>query len=149
MKSSVALVIAIIAIILVGWFLINGRNNTATSPTATTPTNQTTTDTTENPTTTTEDSTATQDTTVTYGANGFSPATLTVKKGTTVTFKNTSSRAMWVASDPHPQHNRMPAFDAEKGIPSGESYTFTFNEAGSWGYHNHLNAGDKGTIVVQ
>ena len=30
-----------------------------------------------------------------------------------------------------------------------ETYTFTFNELGSWNYHDHRSASKKGTVIVQ
>lgn len=86
---------------------------------------------------------------VTYTDSGFSPSTLTIKKGDTVTFKNTASGGMWVASKPHPMHTDYPAFDAKRKIAPGETYEFTFTNTGSWGYHNHMNPSERGTIVVQ
>src|SRR5437868_6984243 len=41
---------------------------------------------------------------VTLTDSGFSPSDLTVKAGDTVTWKNQSSSAMWVASAMHPTH---------------------------------------------
>jgi plastocyanin len=88
-------------------------------------------------------------TTITYTANGFTPSSVIVAKGAKVTFVNNSNAGMWVASDPHPTHNGYPDFDAEKAISNGGSYSFTFDKEGSWGYHNHLNPTNKGTIIVQ
>ena len=81
--------------------------------------------------------------------DGFDPSTLTVSSGTTVTFENESSDDSWPASDVHPTHQLYPGFDAKKPLLSGDSYSFTFTKAGSWGYHNHLEPDVKGTIVVQ
>jgi plastocyanin len=86
--------------------------------------------------------------TITYGNNGFSPSTLTVKAGTTVTIKNTSSGPLQFDSDPHPQHTEDPELNVGL-IKAGSSMTVTVNTKGSHGYHNHLNAGDTGTIVVE
>ena len=86
---------------------------------------------------------------VTYQTGGFSPAELTIKVGTKVTFRNDSQQQLWVASAPHPAHTDHPDFDAERGYGPGESYSFTFTEAGSWEYHNHLNPSHTGTIVVE
>lgn len=94
---------------------------------------------------------------VTYTDSGFSPRTLAVPKGGTVIFKNSASDDMRVASNPHPIHNDYPvaggcissAFDSCKGIAPGQSWSFTFDIRGSWGYHNHLDPGEGGTIVVQ
>lgn len=96
--------------------------------------------------------------TVTYTNNGFTPKKINVSKGDTVKWVNESSRRMWVASAVHPIHTIYPekteadclgsSFDACTGISVGQSYEFTFNEAGSWNYHNHLVASQVGTVVV-
>lgn len=86
---------------------------------------------------------------VSYTDDGFSPAQTTIQAGETITFENSSSFDLWVASDEHPAHTDLPGFDAGAGIVTGETYTFTFNEPGEWGYHNHLQAGQTGTIIVE
>lgn len=86
---------------------------------------------------------------VTYSETGFSPSILRVKAGTIVVFKNGESEAMWVASNPHPIHTDYSGFDAKRGYANGESYSFTFAKPGTWKYHNHLNPGEGGTIVVE
>lgn len=102
---------------------------------------------------------------VTYTDSGFSPATVTIAEGTTVTWSNTSSRPMWVASGNHPTHTvydgtsasqhcvsgaptSASVFDECAAIPAGGSYSFTFSKVGSWSYHNHVHASDMGTVVV-
>lgn len=89
--------------------------------------------------------------TVAYTNSGFSPNRLTLTPTCrTVTFVNQTSRNMWVASDPHPTHTGFPAFDADRGMLPGESYTFTFPAgARTYNYHDHLNAASRGAIVVQ
>lgn len=87
---------------------------------------------------------------VDYDGSKFTPSTVTINAGDTVAFKNTgSSASVWPASDPHPTHTDYPGFDALKGIAPGGTYSFTFTKTGSWGYHNHLNPAQQGTIVVQ
>ncbi len=83
---------------------------------------------------------------VSYDSDGFSPATISVEVGTKVTWTNDSGSDMWVASDPHPVHTDFSRFDQLK---SGDSYSFTFEEAGTYEYHNHLNSGDTGSVVVK
>ena len=68
--------------------------------------------------------------------------TFCVPKGGKVTYTGSN---LWVASDPHPIHSDLPGLDA-KGAK--ESYSFTFDTAGEWGFHNHLRASDTGTIIV-
>ncbi len=98
--------------------------------------------------------------TVEYTDAGFSPASLTVKVGDTVTFVNHSSGKMWVASDPHPTHEGYSGTPASVHCPDtagtafdqcsiGNTYTFTFQKVGTWGYHNHTNRNQGGTIIVQ
>jgi plastocyanin len=82
-------------------------------------------------------------------ADSFSPATLTVEAGDTVTFTNESGDDKWPASDVHPTHEEYPGFDAGKAVLDGESYAFTFDRAGRWGYHDHLRPELKGSIVVE
>jgi len=100
---------------------------------------------------------------VIYTNSGYLPSTLTIKKGETVTFKNQSSNNMWTASEAHPTHRLYndtsldehcpdttgTVFDACKGFPPEQSWSFTFNKEGAWKYHDHLNPGDTGTIVVE
>lgn len=95
--------------------------------------------------------------TITATDSGYSPSTITIKVGDTVIFKNGGSQPVWTASAAHPTHRAYPTtggcigstFDACQGIPPGQSWSFKFDIAGSWKYHNHLNPGQTGTIVVQ
>lgn len=86
--------------------------------------------------------------TVTYTDSGYTPATVTVKKGTTVTWVNQSSGGMWTASAVHPTHQLLPGFDQLKSVAKGGTYDYTFTKVGTWKYHNHVNASDTGTVVV-
>ncbi len=86
--------------------------------------------------------------TVKYTDAGFVPASIDVAPGTTVTFVNDSSGQMWVASDPHPTHTDLPGFDEHTAVSKGGTYSYTFTQAGSWGYHNHVHASAKGTVNV-
>lgn len=95
--------------------------------------------------------------------SGFSPSPLEINAGDTVTFTNAGNADMWPASAMHPTHTIYPGsdidkcgtseenniFDACKGIKSGESWSFTFNEKGSWNYHDHLNSALFGKIAVK
>ncbi len=100
--------------------------------------------------------------TIEITSSGFSPNSLEIESGDSVKFVNLKSVESWPASDIHPTHTLYPGsgsskcgtaeeeniFDACRGLQTGESYTFTFNEKGSWGYHDHLRASSKGTIIV-
>lgn len=80
--------------------------------------------------------------------NGFFPKDSQVKKGSTVTFINKGTKAVWPASDPHPTHTDYSDFNPKRGIAPGMSWSFTFEQAGDWGYHDHLSPFRRGTITV-
>ncbi len=86
---------------------------------------------------------------ITYTDRGFSPEIVEVAQDGTVTFKNESTRDLWVASNEHPEHLMYPEFDAKKGYTPGSEYQFTFEKAGSWQYHDHLKASLGGTVIVK
>lgn len=86
---------------------------------------------------------------VTYDNNGFTPNTVgPIAVGDTVEFRNESNQTLWVASNNHPTHTLYGEFDQGTSIANGESWSFTFTQAGTWGYHNHLNPGDTGSVQV-
>lgn len=122
------------------------------------------TDTSENTSEITESETETPQTyTIEYTSSGFEPSEITISSGDSITFLNTISTNVWPASNVHPSHTVYPnsginkcgtseeseIFDSCKGLSEGESYTFTFNEIGTWSYHNHLRASKTGKIIVQ
>src|SRR6266571_5034216 len=85
---------------------------------------------------------------ITLTKDGFSPASLTVKAGTTVTWTNKSGAKATVNSDPHPTHTAYPPLNLGM-FADGETLSLTFDKPGTYGYHNHLNPNDRGTIIVQ
>lgn len=98
-------------------------------------------------------------TTISYTDLGFSPATTTVAKGAIVTWANKSSKDLWIGSGHHPIHDEYPEhkegdcsgshFDTCHTIPPKSSWSFTFNFAGTWHFHNHLKDEDSGVVVVE
>lgn len=98
-----------------------------------------------------------------YTNSGYSPKTLTIKLGDTVTWKNESSHGMWTSSAIHPTHiiysgtsldehcpdTQNNSFDECQSDKSGTSWSFTFDKKGIWKYHNHVLASDFGTIIVE
>ena len=99
---------------------------------------------------------------IAYSSEGFSPSTVTIKKGQTVRFLNTSNENTWPASAVHPRHQAYPGsdikkcgggeqgliFDACRGLIPGEMWDFTFTQAGTWKYHDHLHASKTGSVTV-
>jgi len=87
-------------------------------------------------------------TTIDYTDKGFSPAELRVKAGEKVEFKNSSSKTVQVNSNPHPTHTLFAELNIG-AIAAGQTKSVTFTKAGTYSYHNHLNASQGGTIVVE
>lgn len=92
--------------------------------------------------------------TITITSAGTNPRNVTIAIGQTVTFINNDNRSHEMASDPHPQHGSCPSMEAGLGtIGAGQTrVTHNFGNAGSCGYHDHLDSGNgalRGTITVQ
>ena len=81
--------------------------------------------------------------------SGFSPSSLAIKTGESVTFVNDSDTLRWPASGMHPTHLICPGFDALRGLAKGETYSFTFNVVKVCPFHDHLNPSLHGSITVQ
>lgn len=73
----------------------------------------------------------------------FSPATISVKVGTTVTWTNQDSTAHTATSDPG-----TPASFDSGNITQGKSATFTFQQAGTYAYHCSIHTYMKATVTV-
>jgi plastocyanin len=79
---------------------------------------------------------------------GFSPATITVTAGTTVTWTNTGGVIHSVTSD-------TGAFDSSPSCPAGacinpgSSYSHVFATAGTFAYHCRVHSNMHGTIIVK
>lgn len=89
-------------------------------------------------------------------SNGFNPGFIAIKVGDTITFINKDIVNHWPASDPHPTHTEYPQqggcigsmFDACHELVTNSTFSFTFTKAGVWGYHDHLDPFQTGTIRV-
>ncbi len=116
---------------------INQNKNVNTAPTVNTNTNV---------------SALAQSASVSVSSSGFSPASVTIGVGGTVTWTNSGSSAVYVAPDFHPSHLRYRGIwddDGTGNIGPGERYSFTFAQAGTYSYHDHLNPSRVGTVIVQ
>ncbi len=74
------------------------------------------------------------------GSFAFSPATLTVSVGTTVTWRNTTSAPHTVTSDDGKTFNGM--------LSTGGTFTFMFTKAGTYAYHCNIHPYMKAMIIV-
>lgn len=92
--------------------------------------------------------------TVTITASGVSPSQVSVTVGQSVTFINNDTRPHEMASDPHPIHGTCPGIENGIGtLAAGQTkLTQGFANAGTCGYHDHLNSGTanlQGTITIR
>jgi plastocyanin len=86
---------------------------------------------------------------VELSASGFSPATLSVKKGTMVEWQSTDSGEVHiVASNPYPSDNELPALKS-KQFGQGVTYSYKFDQTGTFNYHDDLHPTLNGTVVVE
>lgn len=149
-----AIVIAVILVVALAVYFANknntnsngtntntGNNTSAPAPTPTTP------PTTETPAPSGNEQGNTNPTPstaqkVTIADMAFSPANITVKKGTTVTWTNQDSVAHTVAEN-----------DGQDGpkssnLANGQSYSFTYNTVGTFKYHCTIHPNMTGTVTV-
>lgn len=81
--------------------------------------------------------------------DGFHPRSLVIKEGETVVFKSQNGEAFWPASNVHPTHTAYPDFDPREPIPADQTWKYTFKEAGTYGFHDHIVSTYEGEIIVE
>jgi len=155
--KKILLAVVVLVVVVVGWMFLRNKADVVVNTPTPTPTALPT------PTPTPLASPVASKNIITYTDSGYAPNLITIKKGETVTWKNESSNPMWTASAIHPLHRAYPGsdiancgtpagsnqFDACSGTASGQSWSFTFNNIGTWGYHNHLNSSKFGKVIVE
>jgi plastocyanin len=85
--------------------------------------------------------------------NTVCPTSITVPRGTQVTFTNQDSLDHEMDSDPHPEHTDCPEINQVDYLTPGQSrQTGNLNIARTCGFHDHRQpdlASMKGRIVIQ
>lgn len=134
-KSTKIIIPAVILIILIGsYFILTKKDSTETIP-KDTPSSQ-------------QPESASPSVIITYDGSGFSSSATSLKSGEFVKVVNNSSNDLDFDSDPHPVHTDNKELN-EGDIAPGGSKTFKLTTKGTWGYHNHLDSSQKGTITVE
>jgi len=72
----------------------------------------------------------------------FSPASLTIKAGDVVVWKNASDA-------PHTVTSNTGAFNTASMLTTNQTFTFTFHQAGTFGYHCNIHPYMVATIFVK
>lgn len=138
-RTSILVIIVLVALAVAAFFLVSSsmQKNTGT-PTSSPISNQTPT---ETPNVTSSPSgEAVQTSQVTISNFSFNPSSVTVKKGTKVTWTNNDNV-------PHAVNSDNGIFNSQTMQP-GDSFSFTFTEAGSYPYNCSIHPNMKATIVV-
>ncbi len=102
---------------------------------------------TSSPSSSAESSTGSGGTTVTLSGLAFSPTSLTVAVGTTVTFKNNDTVDHTVTNGKDGKPDANAAFD--KSLPSGQSVDITFDKAGTFNVTCKIHSTMNMTVMVQ
>jgi plastocyanin len=140
----IALIVVIVIAVVVGIVFASKNNNKTTttpapapSPSSATPTPS------PAPTSATPPSSSTPEATGSVAIQdfAFTPKTVTVKKGTTVTWTNKDSAEHTVTAD---------SGDGPKSgtLAQGQTYSFTFNNVGTFSYHCSFHSYMTGTVTV-
>ena len=79
----------------------------------------------------------------------FSPNVAEIKVGDIVAWVNNDTVAVQVQSNPHPTHTDYPPLNSIGVLQAGQSKSLKFDKTGTYRYHNHLNPGTQGTVVVK
>lgn len=82
--------------------------------------------------------------TVNYTDTGFSPASITLKVNTSVTFVNKSTRTMWIESS----KGVLSELNQGKSVGNNGTYIYTFSKVGTWKYINRMASTDTGIVIV-
>jgi plastocyanin len=136
MKTVIAIII-VLALAGGGYALVKNNDNDTTKKTEHSATNET-----SNSSSNGQDTKPVATTTVTISDFAFSPADIAVKKGDTVTWTNNDAAAHNVAE--------TDGRDGPKSgnLNKGESYSFTFNDVGTFKYNCSIHPQMTGTVTV-
>lgn len=81
-------------------------------------------------------------------SDGFVPATLVVKRGTTIIWTNTDTALHQIQANPHPTGASLPSLKSEL-LNAQQTYEYIAGTTGTFHYHDHVNPTSNGVIEVQ
>lgn len=87
-----------------------------------------------------------EESSVSITTEGFSPNTIKIKPGQEVTWSNDSSDARELKADTE----SLPEFGGAESLAAGDSYTYIFDEAGTYNYYDATSPDThSGTVIVE
>lgn len=146
MSRNVVIVVVLILVAVGGWLLTRPKQTIA--PTEVTQTTQTSTSTESANQPATSGAMVEEKNLVTISSSVFSPKSITIKIGESVTWVNEDSQNHTVNSTPHPTHTDYPSLNLGV-IQPGKQKSLTFDKAGIYKYHDHLNPSLAGSVTVE
>ena len=119
---SLALLVAIVGGASIFWVLKDGNQSAEAAPVAT----------------------------VSITPAGFEPQTIKIKKGQSVNWVNKDTAPHQLAADMDPKGGNGSQLNSHEPLTEGESYAATFEEVGTFNYHDQLNPVRlKATVIVE
>ena len=79
---------------------------------------------------------------------GFSPATVTIEKGMTVVWSNDTAEPHRVGANPYPDASSLPGLKSGDIAP-GDTYSYTFDVGGTYGYADYTKPTVSGSVQVK
>jgi plastocyanin len=87
---------------------------------------------------------------ITITPQGVTPTAVTIKQGQTVVWTNSDEAPHQIVSGPFPQEDQLAGFRAPAPALKRDTYSYTFNQKGTFQYVDHLNPQRvQGTVVVE
>lgn len=141
MRKAIAAIVVVI-LIVIAWLAIAGNDNNSQTNNQTSPSKNSSRSPANNNPATEPSAQAVATNEVEIEDMAFKPADITIKKGTTVTWTNKDSLSHTVTeTDSQTGPNSSP-------LSQDESYTFTYNQAGTFTYHCSIHPEMTGKVVV-
>jgi plastocyanin len=86
---------------------------------------------------------------VSITSRGFSPQTVTIKKGQAVSWTNKTFIKHQITSDTQSAGNGSAGFKGQGALLQTDLFLVTFKTTGTFTYHDELNPALTGTVIVQ
>ncbi|HVS78726.1 MAG TPA: cupredoxin family copper-binding protein [Candidatus Saccharimonadales bacterium] len=141
MRNAVIAAVVIVILAVGGWVLFGNNNNSPASSDTNNSSDMSNMDMSSSSSTPPNQQTPQATNKVSIQNFAFSPASITVKKGTTVTWTNNDSTAHTVTADSGDGPN-------SQLLSQGQSYSFTFNQTGTFSYHCSIHTYMTGMVTV-
>jgi plastocyanin len=134
MKKTLLALPVVVATVFLSGCSYGSQTQSNSTPTSTAPTTSM-----SQPATGSTSQTATVTNAVNIQGFAFSPATITVKKGTAVT---------WTNNDSAPHQIKSATFNSST-LSKGQTFSFTFNTAGTFDYSCAIHPSMLGKVIVE